>query len=305
MRNFAKWWQQHQGKHRLKTKRPFSDTQEGQKDSAALPSLSSTYIREWWASSCAASFWTSLWSPVVGMDPEASWQGAPGRPRPVPQSTPSHSQPCPSRLSPQKTRWTVAGPPLLLSFFHVKPPARFSLFLNKGFWILLYFKSKKKKILPCRDAARAVSLRLLMCFNPCTCRGSSASYSNIHELGRYWITWTAPPLFQRREKKRERREGQSHEWEARRRGREGWGEEEEEEKRRQPWQPQHLRPLYAHEAFLNKYPVFVLELNPSESKQIGHACGTANKVLKKMTPKTCKSFLKKWRKKNPVELSRE
>lgn len=72
---------------------------------------------------------------------------------------------------------------------------------------------KKKIILLCRDAARAVSLSLLMCFNPCTCQGSSASYSNIHELGRYWITWTAPPLFQQREKKkRERREGQSHEW---------------------------------------------------------------------------------------------
>lgn len=49
-------------------------------------------------------------------------------------------------------------------------------------------------------------LSLLMCFNPCTCQGSSASYSNIHELGRYWITWTAPPLFQQRGKKRGREE---------------------------------------------------------------------------------------------------
>lgn len=57
--------------------------------------------------------------------------------------------------------------------------------------------------------ARAVSFGLLMCFNLCTCQGSSASYSNIHELGRYWITNSAPPLFSPKKGKRQRREGQS------------------------------------------------------------------------------------------------
>lgn len=44
---------------------------------------------------------------------------------------------------------------------------------------------------------------LLMCINLCTCQGSSASYSNIHELGRYWITNSAPPLFRERKKRQE------------------------------------------------------------------------------------------------------
>lgn len=124
----------------------FLTNKKDKRHSAALPSLSSTYIREWWASSCAASFWTSLWSPAAGTDPGASWQGAPGRPRPVPPSTLSHSQPCPSRLSPQKTRWTAAGPPLLLSFFHVKPPAWFTLFLNKSIWMFLFPPSEQSPV---------------------------------------------------------------------------------------------------------------------------------------------------------------
>lgn len=90
---------------------------------------------------------------------------------------------------------------------------------------------------------------LLMCINLCTCQGSSASYSNIHELGRYWITNSAPPLSVKGKKgKRQRREGQSHNS-----GREEGG------RKRPLWQQQHPRLLYAHEAFLNKYPVFVLE----------------------------------------------
>lgn len=62
----------------------------------------------------------------------------------------------------------------------------------------------------CRDAARAVSLSLLMCFHLCTCQGSSASYSNIHELGRYWISSPGGPSSFGRKGKRQRRDGQSH-----------------------------------------------------------------------------------------------
>lgn len=131
---------------KTKKKALFWQTRRTKDTRRLLPALSSTYIREWWASSCAASFWTSLWSPAAGTDPGASWQGAPGRPRPVPPSTPSHSQPCPSRLSPQKTRWTAAGPPLLLSFFHVKPPACFTLFLNKSIWMFLFPPSEQSPV---------------------------------------------------------------------------------------------------------------------------------------------------------------
>lgn len=71
----------------------------------------------------------------------------------------------------------------------------FSLFFNVVFNLSLPFPSLQtsflwwsSRFLLCRDAARAVSFSLLMCFNPCTCQGSSVSYSNIHELDRYWIT---------------------------------------------------------------------------------------------------------------------
>lgn len=86
----------------------------------ASRSQSSTYFQEWWASSSGASFWTSLWSPGVGKIPEVGWQGAPGRPRPLPQSNPSHSPPCLSQLSPLKTCRTAGSPLLPLSFFHLK-----------------------------------------------------------------------------------------------------------------------------------------------------------------------------------------
>lgn len=56
----------------------------------------------------------------------------------------------------------------------------------------------------CSEGARAVSGGLLVCFNLCTCQGSSASYSNIHELGRYWITNSVPPLFSPKKKKKAR-----------------------------------------------------------------------------------------------------
>lgn len=92
-----------------------------------------------------------------------------------------------------------------------------------SFLFLLYrlssFSWSGSKFLPCRDAATAVSFGLLICFNPCTCQGCSASYSNIHELGRYWITYTAPPFFSKKSK-RQRREGQSHNQGGRERGKE-------------------------------------------------------------------------------------
>lgn len=63
---------------------------------------------------------------------------------------------------------------------------------------------------PCSEGATRVSFGLLMCFNLCTCQGSSASYSNIHELGRYWITNSAPPLFsQKKARGREERGSQT------------------------------------------------------------------------------------------------
>ncbi len=82
-----------------------------------LQSQSSTYFQEWWASSSGESFWTSLWSPGVGMDPEVGWQCAPAQPHPIPQSTPSHSEPCLSQHSPLKTCRMAGSPQLLLSFF--------------------------------------------------------------------------------------------------------------------------------------------------------------------------------------------
>lgn len=48
---------------------------------------------------------------------------------------------------------------------------------------------------------------------------------------------------------------------------------------------------------MNKYPVFVLESNPSESKQIRRASGAANDVpKKKLIPETCKSSFKRQKK---------
>lgn len=191
------------------------------------------------------------------MDPEVSWQCAPRQPHPVPQSNPSHSQPCLSQHSPLKTCWMAGSPQLLLSFFqrsHLKPCQDFPLlsFLSAVFNISPSFPSLQtfswsgSRFLPCRDAARAVSFGLLMCFNPCTCQSSSASYSNIQELGRYWITEAVPPLFGKKARGREER-GKVITEEGGRGG------------ERPLWQLQHPRLLYAHEAFLNKYPVFALE----------------------------------------------
>ena len=152
------------------------------------------------------------------MDPEASWRCAPGQPHPVPQSNPSHSQACLSQNSPLKTCWMAGSPKPLLLFFqssHLKLCQVFLLFFfGLVFKFSFPFLSLQKSLswsgssFPlCRDAARAVSFGLLMRFNPCTCRGSSASYSNIHELVRYWITRSLP-LFSKKARGREEK-GQS------------------------------------------------------------------------------------------------
>lgn len=83
----------------------------------------------------------------------------------------------------------------------------FSLFslVECLFFLFLFLPQKLLLVGQQISAATAVSLGLLMCFNPCTCQGSSASYSSIHELGRYRITETAPPLFSKKATGREER----------------------------------------------------------------------------------------------------
>lgn len=85
-----------------------------------------------------------------------------------------------SIILPKESFEAVPGFPLLF----------LSAVFNFFFFLFLpcSFSWSGSKFLLCRHASTAVSSGLLMCFNPCTCQGSSASYSNIHELGRYWIT---------------------------------------------------------------------------------------------------------------------
>lgn len=99
---------------------------------------------------------------------------------------------------------------------------------------------------PCGDAAYAV----------CWCALTSALVRAVQQVTVTFMNWAGiglliqPLLFSVKGKKgkRQRREGQSHNS-----GREEGG------RKRPLWQQQHPRLLYAHEAFLNKYPVFVLE----------------------------------------------